>query len=112
MSGLLGSGNPGCRTTVRIPTRRKEAARVHANSPYPKTAKPELSTMQLVDHVGGGGRGSGIAIFYPGGRMLTAYGDRVGFAVSGAWLTLWLSGRWRPERTWIDRLGRVMGWLW
>jgi hypothetical protein len=46
------------------------------------------------------------------GRRLVAYGDRIGFAVAGAWLALWLSGRRRPERMWIDRLGRVLGWLW
>src|SRR5436305_1677147 len=42
MGGLLGSGDPGCRPTVGIPTRRKEAARQHANLPYLKIAKPEL----------------------------------------------------------------------
>src|SRR5262249_16578207 len=42
MTGLLESERPGCPTTARIPTRRKEAAREHANSPYPKSAKPEL----------------------------------------------------------------------
>ena len=46
------------------------------------------------------------------GRILVIYGDRIGFAVAGAWLSLWLSGRWRPEPTWIDRLGRTMAWLW
>src|SRR5262249_13244234 len=44
MTGLLESERPGCPTTARIPTRRKEAAREHANSPYPKSAKPELSS--------------------------------------------------------------------
>jgi len=60
----------------------------------------------------GGGHGRGGTFYYPGGRMLVVYGDRVGFAVAGAWLSLLLSGHWRPERTWIDRLGRAMGWLW
>ncbi|WP_165228102.1 hypothetical protein [Aquisphaera insulae] len=46
------------------------------------------------------------------GRFLVLYGDRVGFAVAGAWLSLRLAGRWRAEPTWIDRLGRIMGWLW
>jgi hypothetical protein len=35
-----------------------------------------------------------------------------GPAVLGAWLTLRLTRRWRPERSAIDRLGRVIGWLW
>jgi hypothetical protein len=46
------------------------------------------------------------------GLLLTIYGDRIGFAVAGAWLSLWLAGRWRAEPTWIDRLGRAAGWLW
>jgi hypothetical protein len=46
------------------------------------------------------------------GMTLVPWSDRVGFAVAGAWLTLWASGRWHPERSWIDRLGRVLGWAW
>ena len=46
------------------------------------------------------------------GRLITVYGDYVGFAVGGAWLALVLFGRWRPEKTWLDRLCRAMGWLW
>jgi hypothetical protein len=46
------------------------------------------------------------------GALLVAFGDRVSFAVAGAWLSLLAAGRWRPERTWIDRLGRAMAWLW
>jgi hypothetical protein len=49
---------------------------------------------------------------YPSGRNLVVYADRIGFAIAGAWLSLWLAGRWRSEPTWIDRLGRAMGWLW
>ena len=60
-----------------------------------------------------GGHGSGGGLHYPfSGRLLTAYGDQVGFAVAGAWLSLLLAGRWRPERTWIDRAGRALGWIW
>jgi hypothetical protein len=29
-----------------------------------------------------------------------------------SWLVLKLSGRWKAERTWIDRLGTAVGWLW
>jgi hypothetical protein len=55
----------------------------------------------------------GSFVLYPlSGRNLVVYGDRIGFAVAGAWLWLWISGRWRAEPTWVDRLGRVMGWLW
>jgi hypothetical protein len=33
-------------------------------------------------------------------------------AVAGAWLALALSGRWRPERDWLDRAGRALGVCW
>jgi len=33
-------------------------------------------------------------------------------AIMAAWLILALSGRWRPERTWIDRLGSLIGLAW
>jgi hypothetical protein len=36
----------------------------------------------------------------------------VGPAVAMVWLGLVLAGRWRPERGWIDRFGRVLGVLW
>ena len=35
-----------------------------------------------------------------------------GYAVATVWLVLALSGRWRPEKSWIDRLGRVLGVIW
>jgi hypothetical protein len=37
---------------------------------------------------------------------------RVGLAVAGAWLLLALSGRWRADCGWIDRLGRFLGCCW
>jgi hypothetical protein len=33
-------------------------------------------------------------------------------AIAGAWLTLWLSGSWKAEAGWIDRLGRALGCFW
>jgi len=33
-------------------------------------------------------------------------------AIAAAWLILALSGCWRPERTWIDRLGCLIGLAW
>jgi hypothetical protein len=59
-----------------------------------------------------GGRGRGGTLHYPSGMAFVSYGDRIGFAVAGAWLALVLSGRWRSEPTWIDRVGRTLGWLW
>jgi hypothetical protein len=37
---------------------------------------------------------------------------RVGFAVIGAWLMLVMVGSWRPEPSWIDRAGRLLGLGW
>lgn len=37
---------------------------------------------------------------------------RVPVAVLAAWGLLAISGRWRPEPTWIDRAGRLVGGFW
>ncbi|WP_435019072.1 hypothetical protein TA3x_001068 [Tundrisphaera sp. TA3] len=37
---------------------------------------------------------------------------QVGTAIAAAWFILALSGRWKAEPGWIDRLGRVVGALW
>jgi len=39
-------------------------------------------------------------------------GSRPGFAVAAAWITLAMTGRCRPASDWVDRLGRVIGWIW
>jgi hypothetical protein len=36
----------------------------------------------------------------------------VAAAVAGGWFVLLLAGWWRPQPSWIDRLGRVAGFLW
>ena len=36
----------------------------------------------------------------------------VGVSVAASWLFLLASGRWKPERGWIDRAGRMLGWFW
>lgn len=33
-------------------------------------------------------------------------------SVAAIWIALVLSGRWRPEKSWIDRTGRLLGWYW
>ena len=33
-------------------------------------------------------------------------------AVLAAWMLLAIGGRWRAERSWIDRLGRILGVFW
>ncbi len=35
-----------------------------------------------------------------------------GYAVAAVWLVQAVSGRWRPEKSWIDRLGRLLGMVW
>ncbi len=32
-----------------------------------------------------------------------------GTSVAAAWITLHLTGRWRPEPSWLDRAGRILG---
>jgi len=36
----------------------------------------------------------------------------MGAAVAGAWLMLFLNGRWHPEKSWLDRLGQILGCCW
>ncbi|AGA28428.1 hypothetical protein [Singulisphaera acidiphila] len=36
----------------------------------------------------------------------------MGAAVAVGWSMLCLGGRWRPERSWLDRLGRALGYCW
>jgi hypothetical protein len=35
-----------------------------------------------------------------------------GLAVLGAWALLLISKRWRSEMSWVDRMGRVLGFFW
>ena len=37
---------------------------------------------------------------------------QTGMAVFWCWATMSLSGRWRPESSWIDRLSRLLGLFW
>jgi hypothetical protein len=36
----------------------------------------------------------------------------LGITVFAVWVVLWLIGAWRPEPSWIDRAGRVLGIYW
>jgi hypothetical protein len=36
----------------------------------------------------------------------------IGAAIASSWMLLLVSGRWCPERGWIDRAGRWLGWFW
>jgi hypothetical protein len=42
----------------------------------------------------------------------TVASTSVGYAVAAAWIAMALARRWRPERSWIDRAGIVVGCLW
>ena len=46
------------------------------------------------------------------GEALTFRRGEGGFAVASAWLVLWENGRWRPQPSWTDRLGRLLGLFW
>lgn len=35
-----------------------------------------------------------------------------GFVIAGAWTALALAGAWKPEPTWVDRAGRLVGVFW
>jgi hypothetical protein len=55
------------------------------------------------------GRGSG---FIQTSTVFVGYAQQVSFTVVGGWVALALSGRWRSETGWIDRVGRLLGLLW
>lgn len=46
------------------------------------------------------------------GLLVTSLATPCGPAVAAVWVVLAVAGRWRPERSWIDRLGRLLGVLW
>jgi hypothetical protein len=46
------------------------------------------------------------------GAPAVGLGKTPGLAVAGAYLALWASGLRRPESSWIDRVGRALGWFW
>lgn len=43
---------------------------------------------------------------------VVAMKDFLGAAVVVTWFLIWRAGRWRPEPSWIDRLGRLLGDFW
>jgi len=44
--------------------------------------------------------------------LVVHFSHEVSFAVAGGWSALALSGRWRPEPSWIDLAGRITGAVW
>lgn len=51
-----------------------------------------------------------LAEFAANATVLLAH--HAGWAVAVSWLTLVLVGRWRPEPSWVDRWGRLLGFAW
>jgi hypothetical protein len=51
-----------------------------------------------------------VAEFVVNGVVLLAH--HAGWAVAVSWLTLIFTCRWRPEPSWVDRWGRVLGCAW
>lgn len=50
-----------------------------------------------------------IQLLYIGNLLGLFY---IGAAILSSWATLALSRRWRPQPTWLDRVGRVVGVAW
>jgi hypothetical protein len=55
------------------------------------------------------GRLPGLTLF---DSIAFSLGEAPGLAVAGAYLALWSAGLWRTESSWIDRVGRLVGWFW
>ncbi len=85
--GIVAFGAAGITFVVAIPSY------VITHLRWPGPAQPWLVHPWLADSVGG---------------LLHS----VPLAVIAGWFTLWLGGRWRPEASWIDRLGRFFGSGW
>ena len=81
---------------------------------YLRVFRKPLLYVWSVRRTGGGGAFTGLP---PGnlyfeldhflGTMALA-----GTSVAASWIFLLASGAWRPERGWIDRAGRALGWFW
>ena len=46
------------------------------------------------------------------GGIAFGMGESPGWVVAGAYLALWAAGLWCSERSWLDRTGRALAWLW
>jgi hypothetical protein len=57
------------------------------------------------------GTGGLLALFPETVDAMTAAPAAIGGAVAAAWGVLALSWQWKPERGWIDRIGRILGWF-
>jgi hypothetical protein len=60
-----------------------------------------------------GGASSGPTYRVGGIELTTMYSPIIiGLAVLTSWTTLLVGCRWRAERSWIDRIGRMLGVYW
>ena len=96
---------------VRLPGFATMCARV--------LGQPNLAVRNVTGIGGGGvGRGGGCFMGLPPGYLWFDTDHflntmaMIGVAVGSSWILLLVSGRWRPEPSWIDRAGRVLGWFW
>jgi hypothetical protein len=96
---------------VRLPGFATMCVRVVGNS--------NLAVRNVTSIGGGGiGRGGGCFTGLPPGYLWFDADHflntmaMIGVAVGSSWILLLLSGRWRAERSWNDRVGRVLGWFW
>jgi hypothetical protein len=81
--------------------------------------QPNLGLRNVTSIGGGGiGRSGGAFMGLPPGYLWFDADHflntmaMIGVAVESSWVLLLVSGRWRPERSWIDRAGQVLGWFW
>lgn len=72
----------------------------------------ETEYLVLVRSVAGNGVVGNIEPLGCFGVVVTGYTRPCGSAVLAVWMVLALSGRWRPESSWVDRLGRLLGATW
>ncbi len=43
---------------------------------------------------------------------LSVVASLIGLAILVAWIAMRATGQWKPEASWIDRFGRLIGWGW
>jgi hypothetical protein len=67
---------------------------------------PGLAWFATIHHRPGFQRAQG---FEQAWAIATQWTDTAGL---GAWFALFLARRWRPEPSWIDRMGRALGLYW
>jgi hypothetical protein len=70
------------------------------------------ASLVLVRSVGANGVIGRIEAVGCHGTFVASLSPACGRTVAAVWLVIALAGRWKAERSWIDRLGRVLGVVW